>query len=339
MFGLPVLLILLYFTASLFISAIITIATAGIIALLLDPLVRQLERVHIPRHAGVFLIYLTFLGLVILFFFLVITLVIDQLTNLLDELPERLEGIREQFESWRLGEEFDRLVDRVDDAATNLAAQIVDYSINAVNLIVQIFLIVFLSIYMLLDARRIGRFVRSLFPQSKQNEADEFVIRTKSAVSRWMMAQTLLSLLVGISTGLGVWILGLTGVWPEGTQFAIFFGAWAGLTNVIPFMGPILGALPPMVLAAFASPLALIAVAIVIIVIQQLEGNVLVPNIMAHILGTHPLIVIFAVLAGAEVRGIAGVLLTLPLLALGTEVVAFFKPYISLEKSGGKISS
>jgi predicted PurR-regulated permease PerM len=191
----------------------------------------------------------------------------------------------------------------------------------------------------LLDARRIGRFVRSLFPQSKQNEADEFVIRTKSAVSRWMMAQTLLSLLVGISTGLGVWILGLTGVWPEGTQFAIFFGAWAGLTNVIPFMGPILGALPPMVLAAFASPLALIAVAIVIIVIQQLEGNVLVPNIMAHILGTHPLIVIFAVLAGAEVRGIAGVLLTLPLLALGTEVVAFFKPYISLEKSGGKISS
>jgi predicted PurR-regulated permease PerM len=329
-------MILLWFTASLFTSAIFMFAAAGIIALLLDPLVRQLERIKIPRYVGVFLIYLVFFGLVILFFILVIPPMISQLTRLVDELPERLQGIREQFDTWRLGEEFDRIVDRIDDTIIDLAKMMVEYSINAVNLVAQIFVIIVVSIYMLLDSRRIGRFVRSLFPHDKQDDADEFVNRTKASVSHWMLAQTLLSLLVGISTGLGIWFLGLIGVWPEGTQFAVFFGVWAGLTNVIPYFGPILGAVPPVVTAAFASTWALVAVIIVIVVIQQLEGNVLVPNVMGQIFGIHPLIVIFAVLAGAEVYGIAGMLLTLPLLALGTEVVSFFKPRISVEAFGGK---
>ena len=346
MVGLPVIIILIWFTASLFTQAIFIFATAGILALILDPLVRKLEWLKIPRYIGVFVVYLSLLAIIVLFFILVIPPVIGQLMDLVNNLPSYTESIREQFESWRaslerlnlpidISDEAERIIDRIQSAVIDLGELLVQYSINAVSLIAQFFIVIVISIYMLLDAKRIGRFVRGLFPNDKQDDAEEFIRRTRSSIPHWIQAQALLSLLVGISSGLGIWLLGLTGVWPEGQQYAVFFGAWAGLTDIIPYVGPILGAVPPAVIAAFASPWAVIAVILVFIFVQQVEGHILVPNIMGQVLGIHPLIVIFAVLAGAELRGIAGMLITLPLLALANEVVLFFKPRISLEKFKG----
>ena len=103
----------------------------------------------------------------------------------------------------------------------------------------------------------------------------------------------------------------------------------------VPYIGPILAAAPPIVLAFFSSPWISLAVVIVFVFIQQVEGHILVPNIMGQAVGVHPLVVIFAVLAGANIYGIAGMLLALPLVALVRELYAFFKPRISL-KSGRK---
>jgi predicted PurR-regulated permease PerM len=189
-----------------------------------------------------------------------------------------------------------------------------------------------ITIYMLLDAKRIGRVVRRFFPPDHQDEADEFVQRSERAVTHWVRAQALLSLLIGISSGLGIWFLGAIGVWPQGAQYSVFFGAWAGLMEFIPYIGPILAAVPPVFLAFFTSPWISLAVILVFVFIQQVEGHVLVPNIMGQAVGVHPLVVIFAVLAGANMFGIPGMLLALPIVALGRELISFFKPRISLEK-------
>lgn len=346
MIGLPVIIILVWLTASMFAQAIFIFAAAGVIALILDPLVRRLEWLKIPRYIGVFLVYLSLVALIVLFFVLVIPPVITQLTELVNALPGYTDSIREQLDSWRsslerlnlpidLGEELDKIVDRFQSAIIDLGSLLVQYSINVVSLITEFFIVIVISIYMLLDARRIGRFVRSFFPSDQQEDAEQFVLRTRQSVSHWVQAQALLSLLVGISTGLGIWFLGFIGVWPEGSQYSVFFGAWAAVTEFIPYVGPILGAVPPVVTAAFASPWAVVAVVLVFVFVQQVEGHILVPNIMGQVLGIHPLVVIFAVLAGAELRGIAGMLLTLPLLALAREVVVFFRPRISLEKFTG----
>lgn len=344
--GLPVIIILIWLSASLFAQAIFIFAAAGVIALILDPLVRKLEWLRIPRYIGVFLVYLSLLALIVLFFVLLIPPVITQLTELVNNLPGYTESIREQLDSWRsslerlnlpidLGEELDKIVDRFQGAIIDIGSLAVQYSINVVSLVTEFFIVIVISIYMLLDSRRIGRFVRSFFPGDQQDDANQFVLLTRQSVAHWVQAQALLSLLVGLSTGLGIWFLGLVGVWPEGSQYSVFFGVWAAVTEFIPYVGPILGAVPPVATAAFASPWAVLAVILVFVFVQQVEGHILVPNIMGQVLGIHPLVVIFAVLAGAELRGIAGMLLTLPLLALAREVVVFFRPRISLEKFSG----
>ncbi|MBE0429631.1 MAG: AI-2E family transporter [Thermoleophilia bacterium] len=343
MVGLPVIIILVWLTASMLTTVIFMFAAAAVIALILDPLVRQLERLKIPRPLGVVVVYLTMLAIIVTFFILIIPPGISQLLELVDDLPQYTESIRDQFERWvatlerlnlpiDVSDEVDRIIDRVQNAIIDVGTLLVQYSINAVSLIAQGILIFVISIYMLLDSRRIGRTVRRFFPQDQQADADDFVNRTRGSVSHWVRGQVVLSILVGVSSGLGIWLLAVTGIWPEGGQYAIFFGVWAGLTEIIPFIGPFLGAAPPVTIALFSSPWAALAVVGVYLVIQQVEGHILVPKIMGQVMGVHPLVVIFATLAGAELRGVAGMLVVLPLVALGREVVVFFKPRITLEK-------
>lgn len=341
--ALPVLLILLWFAASLITQVLFIFIAAALLAMILNPVVKQLEKIRIPRYVAVFVVYLFFLALIVLFFILIIPPVVNQLQNLVDNLPGYTDTVREQVNSWissleglnlpiDVSSETQKLTDRLETALLDLGSILVAYSVNIVSAITQLFVIIVISIYMLIDSRRISGFIKGFFPHNQQHEAEEFVRRSQSAVTQWVRGQVLLSLLIGLSTGIGIWFLGLIGVWPEGAQYAVFFGAWASLTEFIPYLGPILGALPAVITAMFASPWAALAVIIVFVFIQQVEGHILVPNVMGSVVGVHPLVVIFATLAGAELMGIPGMLIALPLVALSREVISFFRPRISLEK-------
>ncbi len=345
MVGLPLLILLLWFTAAQFSQVIFIFISATIIALMLNPLVRKLEQLRIPRYIGVFLVFFTMLAVVVLFLIIVIPPAIEQLQELIDLLPFYATELGDEVDSWKqslerlnlpfdVSEQGDKLVERLEEYVADLGSKAVTVSINIVGALAQFLLVVVISIYMLLDARRIGRYFRRLFPQNSQDDAEELIRSSQTAVTHWIRAQVLLSLLVGISTGIGIWFLDIVGIWPEGSQYAVFFGAWAGLTEIIPYIGPILGAAPPVTVALFTTPWAALAVVVLFIVIQQVEGNILVPNVMGQIVGVHPLIVIFAVLAGAQLHGIAGMILALPLVALIRELVIFIKPRIRFEKAG-----
>jgi predicted PurR-regulated permease PerM len=108
-------------------------------------------------------------------------------------------------------------------------------------------------------------------------------------------------------------------------RWALLFGFWAGITEVIPYVGPFLGAVPPVIAAFFHSPWAALIVAIAYFVIQQLESHILAPNIVGSSVGVHPLLVIFALLAGAQIGGILGMIASLPLLAMLKHTLAFYE--------------
>ncbi|MFA6001229.1 MAG: AI-2E family transporter [Thermoleophilia bacterium] len=341
--GLPVIILFLWFTASLITQVLFIFASAAILSLILDPLVRQLERVRVPRFIGVFVVYLALIAIIVLLLILLIPPAISQLQNLVNNMPGYTDTVKEQVNNWisrleglnlpiNVSDEARKMTDRFEGALVHLGSLLLEYSINFVSALTQIVVVLIISIYMLIDSKRIGRFIRNFFPGDQQEDADEFVQRSQSAVNHWVRGQALLCMLIGISSGIGIWFLGVIGVWPEGAQYSVFFGAWAGVTEFIPYLGPILGAIPPVVVAMFASPWAALAVVLVFIFIQQVEGHILVPNIMGSVVGVHPLVVIFATLAGAEIMGIPGMFLALPLVALTREVVAFFKPRISLQK-------
>lgn len=344
MVALPLLVLLLWFSVGIFSQVVFIFLSAMLIAFTLNPLVTRLEKMKIPRYLGVLLVFLFFISIIVAIFILVIPPAIEQLQELIDKLPFYVSDVGDKIDSWKaslerlnlpfdISTQGDKLVERVEEYVANLGSKAVSFSINVLSALGQILLVMVISIYMLLDTRRISRGVHRLFPRRNQADADELIKSSQRAVTHWVIAQSLLSLLVGVSTGVGIWLLDVVGIWPEGSQYAIFFGAWAGLTEIIPYIGPILGATPPVIVASFSSFWAVLAVIILFIVIQQLEGNVLVPNIMGSIVGVHPLVVIFAVLAGGQLHGIAGMVLALPLVALIRAVVMFIKPRVTLEKA------
>ena len=124
------------------------------------------------------------------------------------------------------------------------------------------------------------------------------------------------------------------GVFPDGKTYAFAFGAWFGLMELIPFVGPFLGALPPLLVALFQDPLTAVWLGIFFTGLQQLEGHIVAPYIFGHTLRINPLLVIFALLLGGEAYGFLGALLALPLAAMLRETVVYLRRHLVLEPWG-----
>ena len=225
-----------------------------------------------------------------------------------------VENIREQG--------VDDYAKRAVDIGQQVAAEVVQG-------IIELLLMLVISIYLLLDAPRIARGIDRVFPPGP--DGIRLGPQVQKGLIRYVRGQATVSLLIGTSCGIGVEILSLTGVWPDGDSYALILGLWAMATEVIPYVGPILGALPALALAAIDSPYTALWVGLFYLGIHQLEGHVIVPRVMGQALGAHPLLVIFALVAGAELYGIVGALLSLPLLAMGREVAIFLHRRIQLE--------
>ena len=120
-----------------------------------------------------------------------------------------------------------------------------------------------------------------------------------------------------------LWILGVTGVFPQGATYAVLFAAWIFFMEFIPYIGPILGAIPPVLLALFISPWTALWVLIAFIAIHQFEGHVVVPQVMGDAVGVHPLVVIFGVLIGEELYGFIGIILAVPVVVILKETAVY----------------
>jgi len=351
---LPVLLIVAWFTLGAIAQVIFFFLVAGLIALVLNPLVHGLERVHVNRYVGVFVVYVGFVAVLALVAALVWPPVVQQLRNLTTALPGMADQagdtiMRLQRLSDRAGLSIDvqaqlrASLTALADRVLSFTSNVVDVGVTVVRQITYLIIIVVISIYMLLDAKRIGRFVAEHFPTHSVSDGEEYVRRAKTAVVDYVKAQVLLSAALGGSVGLAMWFLGMIGAFPSGARYALFFGVWAGLMEAIPYLGPVLAAVPPSLVAAFDSPLSALWVIITFVLIQEIEGHILVPVIMGSRFRVHPLVVIFAVLAGGEIHGITGMLIAIPLIPLVKETIVFLRPRMQLEgwcaAAGGAIGS
>jgi predicted PurR-regulated permease PerM len=326
---------------------------ALLIALLLNPLVRGLGRFWIPRGAAVALVYLAFAAAVALAILALATVVVQQTRSASHRVdayftvhsghPSRTGAEQDlaRFQTWldrhrlssinveQQGQKF------LNQVGTNDVQKYTTRALNwaegagvaVVTLLFEAVLVVVVSIYMLLDMHRLTEAVDRRFPPRGRGG---LIVRMEQAVASYVKGQLLLSLIIGLSSGVGVWILGLVGLLPNGGRYAAVFGAWAGVTELIPYIGPWLGALPPVVYALVQHPLSALWVALLYLGIQQLEGHVVVPKVMGHSLRLHPLLVIFGLLAGGEIYGFPGILVALPLLAAGKAVWEFFSERVEL---------
>jgi len=339
--GIPLVVLLAVLAGRAVSHALFVFLLAALVALLLNPLVEALRRLRVPRPVGAPLVYLTFLAIIVLVFVVGLPPLVRQGRELVDRAPQWIDQAGQRMSSFQtylddrniavdlqaLGQQ---LSDWLQTQGFKSAGTVLNFGVGVVGGLATFVLMLFVSFYMLVDGRRITRYLARMLPGDDVT-MNEYLNGLQISFTRFVKGQSLLGLSVGLAAGLGVWILGwdVVDIWPEGAQYALLFGVWAGITEVIPYVGPWLGAFPPVVLALFHSPVTALWVALIFFIVQMLENHILVPNIMGATVGVHPLVVMFALLAAAEVGGILGMLAVLPLLAMVKHTLTFFDLHLS----------
>jgi len=290
----------------------------------------------------VFLVYLAAVAVIDGLAAALMPAIVAQLKNLLSSLPsmtsqaqslvDQLQHLADRFHvNVDVGAQLQRLARSAADRVPSISGSVLGFGVSVVRTVALLIVIIVISIYMLLDARRISRFVVDHFPTRSRSDGESYVRLAQSAVVDYVKAQLLLSGALGLSAGLAMWILGMTGVFPSGSKYAVFFGAWTAVMEIIPYVGPFLAAVPPSIVALLHSPLTMLWVILTYLAIQQIEGHVLTPTIMGSRLRVHPLVVIFVILAGQEIHGISGMFIAVPLIPLVRETYLFLRPRVRFE--------
>jgi predicted PurR-regulated permease PerM len=240
------------------------------------------------------------------------------------DVQQRGHDLVKRIREHDVGKYTSKVVDFVEGAAISIG-----------KLLFSAIIIIVVSIYMLLDFPRLGRSLDRRFPP--RGGSDSLLIRMEQSLTSYVRGQVIVSLIIGTSAGIGIWLLGVLGWLPGGEKWALLFGAWAAVTELIPYLGPWLGAIPPFIYALVVHPVSALWVALLFLFIHQIEGHVVIPNVMGSALRLHPLLVIFGLLAGGEIYGLPGALVALPMLAVGRAIWEFFGERIELEpwKEGG----
>ena len=361
--GLPLALLFLWTLASTVAHVVFLFIVAALIALLLDPLVRALGRMRIPRGFSVAVVFLSFATVLVVGVIAIGVVVVDQSREAADRIDAYLtvEGGRTQetdaerdvdrLQAWlddhglervKIEEQGQDFVDSLRDAdPQEYTSRVIDFlegaALSIFELLFSLVLIIVVSIYMLLDMGRLSAAVDRRFPP--RPDSGSLIPRLESALAGYVRGQVLLSLIIGVSAGIGLWVLGTVG-WAEGMdQYALLFGAWVGFMELIPYLGPWLGAIPPVIYALVVDPVSAIWVTLLFLAIHQIEGHIVVPNVMGSALRLHPLLVIFGLLAGGEIYGLAGIFVALPLLAVLRAIWEFVGERVELEdwRGGGDV--
>jgi putative heme transporter len=351
---LPVLLVLAFLLAAELGHVLFLFLAASVIAFTLNPLVRDLTRLKVPRGPSVFIVYTIFAAVVIALLVAIGAVAFDQARNAADRVDEY---VTDELDSGETAAEvdLDRLQAWLDDHGLEdvqvreqinewldslSAGEISGYAQDTIEfaqgaafsfvlLMFSLILIVVISIYMLLDMQRLEQSIDARFPP---HDGAPLTQRIESALWGYLKGQAILSTVIGTSAGVGMYVLGVTGLVEGAEEYALLFGLWTAFIEVIPYIGPWLSAVPPAIYALFADPpWGVVWVALLFLFIYQVEGHVVVPNVMASALRLHPLLVIFGLLAGGALYGIAGVLIALPTMAGGRAIWEFFRERVELE--------
>jgi predicted PurR-regulated permease PerM len=347
---LPLAVLALYALAHAAGVVLLLFVVAAVIALILNPLVALLQRTRVPRTLAVIAVYLAFFTMLPFLGFLVAGPVSDQATSfaqdvpgLVDDASALLDDVQEFFDDKGINVQ---IKGESDSALTSLQDQIVKGSgeivsltgellVRFVELSFYVILVIVLSIYMLIYGPRIGTLVRSVMPPGDGTPDDDYPTRVQRAVSGYVRGQLLFSTIMGVSAGLLLWIFGVTGIFPDGRTYAFAFGLFFGLMELVPYVGPVLGAAPPVLVALVQDPLMALWVTLLFVALQQLEGHVVAPNVFGRTLRLNPLLVILALLLGGQIYGFIGALVALPIAAVLRETVVYLRRHLVFEPWGG----
>lgn len=335
------LLLLLWQLRSLILLVMISVVLASSIA----PVVDWGERYRVPRWLAVVLIYLTILAAITGAGVLVGPTVFEQIQLLIGQVPVALKNVYDVISLWALN---------LNNSRPELASELVNRVLNIQGLtswvigssqqllirsygvttgilggFFSLILSLFLSGYMLADSRTLINNLVRLLPRPWDERLAAQVGPVSNRIGSYIRGRFLVSMILAIATTIGLSLLGLS-------DFALGLGTIAGVTNLIPFLGPILGAIPALVVAVPQGGWMFLWVLLLYVIMQNLETYILDPLLVGSSVGVHPLYQLLAVLGGTQVLGLIGALIVPPWVAGGAVLLEnlYLRPKLIRERRG-----
>jgi predicted PurR-regulated permease PerM len=327
-------------------KVVLLFIVAGLIALILNPAVSFVQRGRLPRGLAVLLVYVAFFVSLAGIGVLLANPISNQVRTFTNNLPTITNEANKKLAELEttlnqngfhvhIVKPGKTALQSIQAKVTKSAAKFVSFGgallTEIANAIFNLVLIFVLSVYMLLYGRQIGTLIRRVMPPGDGSRDDDYPTLVQRAVSRYVGGQLLFSAIMGASAGVSLYLFGVLGIFPDGRKYALAFGVFYGVMELVPYIGPILGAAPPVAVALFTNPITAVWVVLLFVGLQQLEGHIVAPQVFGHTLRINPLLVIFALLTGLEVNGVFGALVALPILAVVRETVVYLSRHLTFE--------
>ncbi|HEY2436003.1 MAG TPA: AI-2E family transporter, partial [Solirubrobacteraceae bacterium] len=292
--GLPLSVLAAWALAKAAGKVVLLFIIAGLIALILNPAVSFVQRGRVPRGLAVLAVYVAFfVGLAGIGVLLAnpisnqVRTFTNNLPTIVNEANKKLSEAQDELNHAGIHVELVKpgktALQSIQAKVAKSASKFVSFGgallTEVANAIFNLILIFVLSVYMLLYGERIGALVRRVMPPGDGTPRDDYPVQVQNAVARYVGGQLLFSFIMGATAGLALYLLGVLGIFPAGRTYAAVFGIFYGFMELIPYIGPVLGAIPAILVALFTDPISALWVTLLFIGLQQIEGHIVAPQI------------------------------------------------------------
>ena len=306
---------------------------SGFLYYLMNPIVELFEKIplgkyKLPRGISITIVMLLFLGIIIFAVGSFIPTLAEQLSKIIASIPQYVGEMQKWFDSLSRETWFREYVQQIDMSKVQQTVEKYGETVvmgtasgfgnvlgTMTSVVIAAITIPVMTIYMLADGKKLVPFAQRVMPKRLGDDVAELLGRLNNTLSHYISGQALEMLFVGVFTTFGYMIIG--------QRYALLLGVIAGITNMIPYVGPYIGYIPALFIGLMQGPMEAVSITIVVLVVQQIDSNILYPRIIGSTLNIHPLTILVILLAAGNIAGIPGMILAVPLYAVIRTIVVY----------------
>lgn len=260
----------------------------------------------IPRVLSIILIYIILLILLVVASIIIVPAINEQYKILVERLPFLIDQINKSILFLQIPA--DEVIANPSQQFVAIGRNLFKITTGAFGTLLGFLTLLVLTFYLLLEWQKVVKFIASPFSGLQEKKVINLINDIENSLGRWVRGQITLSVIVGILVYIGLTALGV----PSALPLALL----AGILEIVPIIGPIISAIPSILIALTFSPILAVATGALYFIIQQLENNLIVPAVMSRAVGINPLVTIIALMIGAKLAGVLGVILSVPVVVI-----------------------
>ena len=279
---------------------------------MIEPIVNWLQSKKIPRGVGIILIYFALLIIIATCLYFIVPPLERQTADFIKNSPEYFGKIDDSlkkadvfFQRQNISFDSQQIVNNLNEEIANYSDNIFSRTVDIFTGVISVFIVLTLTFYMAVEEDGIKKSVVLVVPERHKEYAASLVERIKKKIVRWMHGQFFLMFIVFILDFIGLSLIGI--------PYALFLALFAGVLEIIPYAGPVISAVPGILIGFSISSFTGLLTILVYIFVQQFEGHVIVPQVMKKAVGLNPVVIILALLVGVKLGGIIGAIAAIPI--------------------------